>query len=586
LKVLVADDEFTSRATLKKLLTKWGYDVVVCSDGLEAWEIMRGNDAPKLAILDWMMPSMDGLELCRAVRGREDVPYTYIIILTAKGEREDIVEAMEAGADDFINKPFNSEELKVRLRAGRRVLNLQMELISERESFKFQATHDILTGLPNRTLLNDRLTMELARARRSKSLLGVLYLDIDRFKVINDTLGHAVGDKLLQGIGKRLVKIIRRCDTIARLGGDEFVVLLPQIKKAKHATKVAKRIIDTLKSPFYVENSELYISPSIGIVTYPYHGKEVKSLLKNADTAMYKAKEEGKNTYRVYEPSMSEKAIEIMSLESDLRKALVNEEFVLYYQPQVDLLTGKMIGMEALIRWQHPSLGFVSPLRFIDIAEETGLIAPMGEWVIRTACKQNRAWQKAGYQNICISVNVSVRQFQHQNLLKLVSQILLETKLDAKWLGLEITESDIMINPHIAIETLYALHNMGIKLSIDDFGTGYSSLSYLKRLPVDVLKIDRSFILDITENSDDAVITKAIIAMAKSLRLGVIAEGVETIEQLKLLQFLECYKIQGYLFSKPLSREGIEKLLTDKVQFKSIVEAKERLSTLPMIENL
>jgi len=561
-KILIADDETTSRKILEKLLIKWGYEVVSYSNGYDAWEELRSKTSPRLAVLDWMMPGMDGLEICRALREiKTSESYTYIIILTAKDKKEDIVQGMEAGADDFLSKPFDTQELKARIRSGRRILNLQTELVSEREAFKFQATHDVLTGLPNRILLSDRMTMEIARANRSKELVGVLYLDLDRFKIINDTLGHASGDILLEKVSRRLEEITRKCDTVARVGGDEFVIIVPQIKDAKHTVSVANRIIETLKYSFDIDDNELYISPSIGIVVYPYSGQDVETLLKNADTAMYQAKEGGKNTYKTYEPGMGKKAYETMKIEKDMRKALEREEFVLHYQPQFGIAENKIVGMEALIRWQHPEIGLVPPDRFIGIAEESGIISQIGDWVIKTACKQNKEWQNAGYPHICVSVNLSVRQFQFKDIFKTVSNALKSSKLDSKWLDLEITESDIMQNSAIAVDVLSKIHNIGVKISIDDFGTGYSSLSYLKRLPVDSLKIDRSFISDININQDDAEITKAIIAMAKALSLNVVAEGVETVEQLEVLTKLKCDIIQGYFFSRPLPPAEIQKYL-------------------------
>ncbi len=560
-KVLVADDEITSRSTLDKVLTKWGYDVVSCSTGYEALDILRSPDAPSLAILDWVMPDKDGLEVCRSVRAEQEGKYVYIIMLTARDQKEDLIKCMDAGADDFISKPFDVQELRVRLRAGKRVLDLQAELIAEREAFKFQATHDILTELPNRVLLHDRLKIELAHAKRDDSIVALLYLDFDRFKVINDTLGHAIGDKLLKQIASKLTAELRVCDTLARFGGDEFVLVLPQVKRTQNAISVAKRILEILKYPFSIDSNELHITTSIGIAIYPHNGQEADTLIKNADAAMYKAKEEGKNMYQLYTPSMSEKACMTMVLENAMHKALKKDEFILHYQPQVDLSSGKINGMEALIRWNHPTLGLVPPNKFIPIAEETGLIAHLGEWVLKTACEQNKQWQQKGYRPITMAVNLSARQFQKHNVFKVVVDILRKASLDPLWLELEVTESDIMKNPDLAIETLCALNKIGVKIAIDDFGTGYSSLSYLKRLPVDKLKIDRAFIKDITQNKDDAAITQAIIIMAQTLGLDVLAEGVETNKQLRLLQKLRCDTVQGFYFSRPIPANDAETLL-------------------------
>lgn len=424
-----------------------------------------------------------------------------------------------------------------------------------------QAYHDALTGLPNRLLFRDRLEQALAYARRHEKVLAVMFLDLDRFKTINDTLGHSVGDQLLQGVARRLTHCVREEDTVARMGGDEFTLLLPEVEQVDDVARIAQKLIDALKPPFYIEGYELYSSTSIGIAFYPNDGEEPETILKNADTAMYRAKDHGRNNYQLYAAEMSSLSFERLALGNMLRKALDHEELLVHYQPQLDLRTGKIFGMEALVRWQHPDLGLISPLQFISLAEETGLISPLGEWVMRTACAQTKAWQAAGLAPLRVAVNLSARQFKHVGLIDTVAQVLDDTGLEPQYLELELTESIVAENAEATIATLRDLKAMGIKLSIDDFGTGYSSLSYLKRFPLDLLKIDQSFVHHMTSDSDDAAIVTAVINMAHSLKLKVIAEGVQTEEQLSLLRRQDCDQVQGNLFSKPIAAEEFGQLL-------------------------
>jgi len=429
------------------------------------------------------------------------------------------------------------------------------------ETIRHQALHDHLTGLPNRTLFSDRLSIALANARRHKEMLAVMFLDLDRFKTINDTLGHDVGDLLLKAVVERVKDCLRQGDTIARWGGDEFTLLLPQIGCKKYATNIAQRIIDALKPVFNLNGYELRISLSIGIAVYPSDGEDAETLLKNADVALYRTKEDGRNGYQVYSLTMNSQASELLTMENNLHQALEREEFVLHYQPQINIATGKITGMEALVRWQHPEFGLVSPATFIPLAEQTGLIVPIGEWALWTACTQNKAWQDAGLPKLRMAVNLSARQLQQSNLIEIVEQILSETGLEPEYLELEVTESVTMQNLDLAKTVITNLYNMGIQLSIDDFGTGYSSLSYLKLFPFQTLKIDRSFVRDLNTNPKDAAIITVIIALGKELNLRLIAEGVETEEQKDLLRCLQCEEMQGYLFSRPLPAKGATELL-------------------------
>ncbi len=446
--------------------------------------------------------------------------------------------------------------------------------ISERkkteEQIRFLAYFDVLTGLPNRQLFKEYATQALAQAQQKQEKVGLIYLDLDQFKRINDTLGHTAGDELLVTIANFLKDSLRASDITAklninefstqplsRLGGDEFTILLPGLIDNHQAASVAKRIMKRLNQPIRIEDQEFYVTSSMGIAIYPEDGNSLEALLKNADTAMYHAKEDGRNAYSFYAKKMSFRTIERLGLEAKLKKALEKDQLILHYQPQVDSITRELIGLEALVRWADPQKGLIPPGQFIPIAEETGLILPIGNRVLEIACAQAKAWQKNGYHPIPISVNISSHQFQQQNLLETVQQALHTSGLKPEYLELELTESAVMHNVEKTIATLQNLKKIGLKLSIDDFGTGYSSMSYLKRFPLDTLKIDRSFVKDITTDPNDAAIIKAIVALSKSLGLKTIAEGVETEEQANFITQEGCDQIQGYLISKPLPTDQI-----------------------------
>lgn len=443
-------------------------------------------------------------------------------------------------------------------------LNTLNELLKTRNSEILKlATNDSLTGLPNRYLFTDRLKQSVSRANRHQRKFCVMFIDLDRFKIINDTLGHHVGDALLKGVATRLRNTVRKSDTVARLGGDEFTVLLDEVSHCEDAATVAEKLLAQLGNAFHIDGKELIVTASIGIAGFPDHGEDVATLLQNADAAMYNAKETGRNNYQCFHPDMTSKAMEAVAIESKLRCALERDEFELHYQPQVDLRSQTIVGVEALIRWQNPDLGFVSPATFIPLAEETGLILPIGEWVLKTACKQSILWQEAGLPKVQMAVNISGRQLVHKDFLHTVDAALSESGLDPKMLELELTESVIMGDSQVSLKVLTELQGRGIHLSIDDFGTGYSSLSRLKHFPIDRLKIDRSFVMNLPDDQDDAAIARAIIAMGHSLKLNILAEGVETREQLQFMRAEGCEEIQGYLFSKPLRVADLEKILRD-----------------------
>ncbi len=424
-----------------------------------------------------------------------------------------------------------------------------------------QANHDSLTGLPNRNLLWDRIQSACARAQRYDNFAAVAFLDLDNFKVVNDSLGHTLGDHLLRAVAARLQAALRATDTVARQGGDEFVLVLSDQTSERQVAGELERIAQSFAESFSIEGREVFITASIGAALHPLDAKDPESLMKSAELAMYRAKESGRNTYQLYTVEMQTRVTERLALESRLRQALPRGEFELYYQPQVDLRTNRVFGCEALIRWKQPDLGMVSPAKYIPLAEETGLIVPIGEWVLRTACAQCKAWQDAGLPPVTVAVNISARQFREKSLFELVGTTLAETGLAPGQLELEVTESVIMHDAQQVIASLQAFRDMGVRLSVDDFGTGYSSLSYLKRFPVDRLKIDQSFVRDLGTNADDVAIAQAVITLGHTLNLRVIAEGVETPEQLAFLRAHHCDEMQGYLFGKPMLAEEFGKLL-------------------------
>ena len=432
------------------------------------------------------------------------------------------------------------------------------ERMQTQERLHYLAHHDVLTHLPNRALFADRLEHALSRTRKSDRIVAVLFLDLDRFKIINDTLGHEIGDAALRSLSERLLRCVRESDTVARLGGDEFAVIMEDMRTTADVAPVARKILEMLSEPFHVEERELYITGSIGISMYPNDGRDAPTLLKNADIAMYRAKDLGRNTYQFYSADMGARAFERLTLETSLRHALEREEFVLYYQPQVDVRDGRVIGVEALLRWQHPDLGLVPPADFVALLEETGLIMPVGEWVLRQACTQGAAWHRQGATGLRVAVNLSSRQFSAGDLAQVVAGIAAETGFDPECLELEITESILMQHSATTMRALEELDRMGVRLSVDDFGTGYSSLSYLKRFPIDTLKVDRTFIRDIGTDSDDEAIVTAIVAMAKGLRLEVIAEGVESADQLSFLRQCGCHVVQGFFFAEPRLPDAID----------------------------
>jgi diguanylate cyclase (GGDEF)-like protein len=577
LKILLVDDDEDDYIMTRDLLSEikeLNYDMKWVPTYDAALEAMKCNDYYDVFLFDYRLGDRTGLELLReTVANGCKVP---IILLTGQGDHELDVEAMKLGAADYLNKGQIDASLL------ERSIRYAIERKRSEEQIIQMAYFDNLTNLPNRILFQDRLKQALAHCERYQRQLAMLFLDLDNFKRINDTLGHFMGDLLLKEVANRLKSCVRKNDSVgrqnideldrsvARLGGDEFIILLNEINNAHDVAKVAQRVLTALSKPFFVLSQEVFITASIGIIVYPFDGSDIDTLLKNADTAMYHAKSQGRNNYQFYKESMNATALEMFTIENHLRKALDRGEFLLYYQPRMDILTGKIVGMEALLRWRHPDKGIILPAEFIYMAEETGLIVPIGEWVLNTACAQNKAWQTEGLAPIHMSVNLSGQQFKQYDLLKTVDRALYNTRLDPQYLELEITESIIMKNVEMTIAMLQELKGIGIQISMDDFGTGYSSFSNLTRFPLNIIKIDRSFVRYIPENQNDIAIVKAIIAMSKTLKLTIVAEGVETEQQLEFLFEQGCDEMQGFLFSPPIAVEDASKLLREEKDGRSI----------------
>jgi diguanylate cyclase (GGDEF)-like protein len=507
-----------------------------------------------LVLLDLSLPDSMGLETFSRVYAHS--PTVPIIVLTGNDDQNTALSAVKGGAQDYLVKGRLDRELLLRS------MHYSIERKRYQVQLEHQANYDALTGLPNRNLLHDRLRQAVYSQRVPRSI-AVVFMDLDHFKFVNDSLGHSVGDKLLKGMGERLRSVLREGDTVGRVGGDEFVLILNDQSNEEVIFRAMQRISAKVAEPIEIEGKEMYVTCSAGISLYPQDGPDVDTLLKHADAAMYRAKEHGRNNFQFYTSEMNDRVNERLSLEHALRRALERKEFLLHYQQKTDVRSGQIIGAEALVRWNHPEWGLVRPARFIPLAEETGLIVPLGEWVLAEACRQVRAWMDGGLKPGVVSVNLSARQFRQEGLVRTVSRILEETRLDPSLLEFELTESMVMHNVEAAITTLQGLKSLGVALSVDDFGTGYSSLSYLRQLPVDTLKIDRSFVRDIGagENPDDGVIAQAIISLGHSLRLKVIAEGVETDAQLRFLKRHGCDELQGFLHGEPVPPADHAKLL-------------------------
>lgn len=555
LRLLLIEDNPDDEALVIRAIRKGGFNVdyirVDKPDDLQA--ALRNSDWD-IVLSDYQMPAFNGLAALKIVKERnKDMPF--IIVSGTIGE-ELAVEAMRSGAHDYLMKD-NLTRLVPAIRRELSDANERRALREAQQALRHQAYHDVLTGLPNRWLLRDRMEQALKYARQKQTGLAIMFLDLDRFKNLNDTLGHLTGDYLLRAIAERLSLILNERDTLARLGGDDFVVLLMDIPGAQQAGAAAELLLKALQEPFVLDEKKMYVGASIGIALYPDNGNEFDLLMKNAESAMYFAKDQGRNNYQFFTENIREATANRFTIESELRGAIRSSELCLHYQPQFSLSDGRITGLEALVRWVHPQHGVMPPDKFIPVAEESGLIVPLGEWVLRQAARDSVKMRNAGYVLSRLAINLSAQQLFHQDTLDMLQELVGRRDLGTDSFEIEITESGIMQNPELAVTNLNVIREMGIGIAIDDFGTGYSSLAYLKRFPINILKIDRSFIHDITLDRDDTTIVKTILAMAQALNLRVIAEGVETEEQSNFLAEMGCVEGQGYLFARPMPCEDL-----------------------------
>lgn len=566
-RILIIDDDPQVRNVLRALL-RANYECTEACSAEEALSLLL-TEKFDLVLSDIVMGGISGLEMLPQMLERS--PDTVVVMISGEQTIERAIEAMRAGAFDYITKPFDLRHVEAAVRralehhalreAKRRHEDHLEELVEQRTAERDHlASHHALTGLPNRALFRERLTVAVTQAHRDERMLVVIFISIDRFKRFNDTLGHRMGDRMLCGVAERLSRIGDEGDTVISCGGEDFALLASDVSCIESAVHVAQKVQEALKPPFNFDGHELFITSSVGIGLYPDDGEDAQTLLQNAGVALAGARQQGGDNYQFYRADMNDQSLKRLELENNLRRAMERDEFVIYYQPQINIETSQIVGVEALVRWQHPELGLLSPMEFIPLAEDTGLIVPLGEWVLRTACAQNKAWQEAGFAPLQVSVNFSPCQFQQLDLVEQVRRAVGDAGLDPRYLGIELTESSIMKDPELTIKTLRQLKEAGAQVSIDDFGTGYSSLSYLKRFPIDILKIDISFVRNSTTDPRDTAIVRAIITLAHSLKLKVIAEGVETEEQLKFLSSLGCDEVQGYLLGKPLPVEVFEEL--------------------------
>ncbi len=566
-KILIIDDEEPIRSLFVDLLCD-NYDCSTASSAEQALTALS-RQTFDVVLSDIDMGGMSGLELVPRIHSL--APDTVVVMISGNQEIEFAIKALRAGAFDYITKPIGIRHVEASIERALK----HAELLQDKRRYKEQietllkqrtrevdwlAYYDTVTQLPNRALFEDRLKQAVAIAKARDESLGVLFISLDQFKKVNDSLGHGPGDSLLREFAERLKSCISKSDTVARFGSDEFALLRTQIDSTTDVIETIGSLSQVLKFAFELPGQELFATASVGVSLFPHDGEDSETLLKNAGAALYKAKRSGGANYQFFTADMHALATRRLVLETHLRRAIQKEEFLVYYQPRVSVDSLAITGVEALVRWQHPQLDLVSPSEFIPLAEDTGLIVPIGEWVLRQACAQSRRWQDAGFAPVQMAVNISARQFHDQDLSQTVIRILDETGLAPGHLELELTESSIMQNADSAASVMSRLKNMGVNISIDDFGTGFSSLSSLKRLPIDALKVDQSFVRDLTTDQDDAALVMAIITLAHNLRLRVIAEGVETEEQLRFLQLLRCDEIQGNFFSQPVPADTLVSL--------------------------
>ena len=554
--IVLADDDPSIRLMVRHVLESEEYDIVEAADGLEAIKAVEKHH-PALILLDAVMPGIDGFTTCEHIKdkGFTDIP---VIMITGLDDDASVERAYDVGAIDFITKPIKWAVLKHRVRS------VVAKVIAERK-VKLLAYRDTLTNLPNRLLFADRLEHAVIRADRHRESVALMLIDIDDFKLVNDSFGHDAGDKLITVIGELLYKSLRRADTVARLGGDEFAIIVEGIDGADDAISIADNLTTILDHNVKLEEQETFTSASVGIAIYPDDGTDARTLLKNADTALFRAKEKGRHCFQFYKPEMSVTAMERLDLENSMRRSLEENELVVHYQPVIDIHKNEVQGVEALIRWQHPEKGIINPVDFIPVAEECGLIMSMGEWLIETVCKQIRAWEDAGLKKQNVSINVSPRQLRDNEIISIFKTYLAENNVDASAITIEVTESTLIENVGEVEKILRELHDMGMQIALDDFGTGFASLAYLKNFPVNIVKIDRLFIDGIPDSQEDSTIVDAIAGLTRGLKLRLLAEGVENDRQLNMLKGLGCELGQGHYWSKALPADQYEQFYLNQV---------------------
>ncbi len=566
--ILMVDDDPVMLIAVEAFLDEVGYGSFVTTSKPRETLTLIAAHQPDVVLLDLMMPDLNGFDVLSSIRAMEEHRYLPVIVLSGESDPAARLRALELGATDFLTKPVDPSELQLRVRN-----TLAFKVYQDR-----LADYDPLSGLRNRRRFEADLRQALGSLVAPADSCALLHIDLDRFKQVNDTLGYRIGDRLLKAAARRLEQIAHDVEAglisavnetdarvnVAHISGNGFAMVLSALRNPDNAERVTRAVIKGFSMPFNIDEHELFVTVSVGVALHPVDARDADALLEHAETAMYQAKSQGRGTHAFFSNDFNKRASERLSLESELRRAIEREELQLHYQPKVSLLTGRILGAEALIRWKHPTLGMVSPVRFIPIAEETGLIVDIGRWVMAQACRQLRSWGDAGLPPVSVSVNVSPAQFSRSSLLKDVKQLLGSTRIDPKTLVLEVTEGVLMSDIEAAVNLLKTVRAMGVRLSVDDFGTGYSSLAYLRRLPLDELKIDRSFVMGLPAEKDSLAIVRAVIAMAHALNLKVIAEGVELDSQLEVLRAAKCDEYQGYLCSKPVPAEDFAVLLERK----------------------
>ena len=553
--VVLSDDDPSIRLMVRHVLESEDYEIVEAEDGLDAIKAVE-KQHPALILLDAVMPGLDGFATCQQIkdRGHADVP---VIMITGLDDDASVERAYDVGAVDYITKPIKWAVLKHRVRA------IVKTVMAERKIQRLEY-RDTLTQLPNRLLFVDRLEQAIVRADRHRESIALMIVDIDDFKLVNDSFGHDAGDQLIKAVGDLLSKSLRRADTVARIGGDEFAIIIENVNGDDDAISIADNLTTILEHNVRLDNQETFTSASVGIAMYPEDGSDAATLLKNADTAMFRAKENGRRCFQFYKPEMSVNAMERLELENSIRNAIENNELVIHYQPTIDVHNNEISGVEALLRWQHPDKGIIEPVDFLSVAIDSGLIVPIGDWMVNTICHQLRVWKDAGMENQNVSINLSARQFKDKNLLAVFIQAMDKHEIDGSELTVEVTEQTLITSEGEIESTLNKLHDMGISIAVDDFGIGFASLSNLKDLPIDVVKVDEKFVAGVPDSEQDVAVVTAIAGLTRGLKLTLLAEGVENERQLNMLKGVGCQLAQGYYWSKALPADQYEQFYLNR----------------------